>query len=255
MSSSRVANDEDVLVLGDGIERRTRASISAATHAIGPTLQDEYSANVKSRYTVVVRSEKLVHNLSAKALGKGPAQAIVAVLRERIAGIAAVAAPATIKAREVARRAFLRGAPWAMKRYAGGRTGQMLPDSSDRLFNDSGRFAKTLTANASDDAWRINVAANRLSPDTLDGQGGRGGEGALAAIWNLLKDLVPEIAEPSRLMDDLRVRGAIQQSLDSMITKVRGEGVDLAIELVRATIEVVEAIDELVGEGEARAVG
>jgi hypothetical protein len=230
----------DILVLGDAIER---------TIGSGATL-DQRTRTLKSgatrtRYTISVRSDRIVMNTSAKALGKPVAEAIVKHLRERIESISQTAAPATIKARQVASRARAPGKQWATKRYAGGRIGELAPNSSSRVFNDSGRFAKGLTGNARGDAWTINVAANRLSPDTLDGKGARGGEGALQAIWSLLVSLVPELENPDSLMDVLPVRGAREKQLDMLMTKASSVGFELVIEGIRQVAELFNSIDEI----------
>lgn len=225
-----------VVVFGEGIELHRRERVSA-------------SGNIKTRYTIDVRSEKLVFNVEPKALGKPVAEAIIAVLRERIEGISERAAPNTIRARETAARALAKGKAWATKRYAGGRTGEMMPGQSDRLFNDSGRFAKTIKATANEDSWVINAAANRLSPDSLDGRGARGGEVALQGIWDRLRSLVPEIGDPAALMDDLRVRGAMEKTMEHMIEKTSSENVDLALEIMEQAVRLLTEADELLGVG------
>lgn len=217
---------DDVFVLGNAIERRDRITKSGA---------------VKSRFVVVVKSEKLIVNMNAKALGKGPALAIVEYLRQQVLAINERAAPATLLARAVAKRALARGAPWAMKRYAGGRTGELVPDQTDRLFNDSERFAQTISANAKGDSWTINVAANRLSPETLDGKAGRGGIAALGAVWDRLKALVPAFNNPLEAWETLLVRNAIKESQRMMITKAKSETAELIIGIVEQVIAIAKA--------------
>jgi pimeloyl-ACP methyl ester carboxylesterase len=188
---------ENVIVLGEGLEQRTNIKTG------------------KQRYSVTVKADKLAINLDPVALGAPVAQAIAHHLRERVKAIAASASPATIRAREAARRAFLRGEAWAMKRYAGGKMGARLPAQSEQLFNDSGRMAESIVANASKDGvWRVNVAGNRLSADTLNG-----GAAAVVAIWTRLLELVPEFADMGKIMqasDVVRARVMMQQK---MITK------------------------------------
>ncbi len=231
--------DDDVFILGEGVEINWDGA--------GLKQRDRMtkSGNVKSRYTVTIKSEKLIHNFNAKSLGKGPAQAILKLLRERIESISDTAAPNTIRARATAARAVAKGKAWALKRYAGGRTGQMTPGTSDRLFNDSGRFAKTITANGNEDGWTINCAANRLSPDTLDGHA------SVSAIWDRLVSLVPELADVGLLADSIPVRLAIQEAMDGMIKKASSETAELEAEamhaLIETAIQVFEMIDEAVG--------
>lgn len=217
------------MVLGEGIERRDRTLKSGA---------------VKSRYTIEVKSERLMFGLSPKALGKGPAQAILDLLQDRIANVSAIAAPNTLRARKTAARALALGKAWAVARYSGGRTGEMTPDASDRLFSDSGRLAKTMVARGNDEGWTINVAANRLSPDTLDGRGARGGEAALAEIWTRLQGEVPELASNDALADSIPVRAALQKATDDMIRKADSETGDLALELFERLVGGLSTVDE-----------
>lgn len=188
---------DDIQILNEPTELRRRESKSG-----------------KARFTVEIRSEPLLHNLSPKDLGRGVAEAIADVLRERVRSISAVAGEATMRARLSALKAFTLGKPWAQRRYSGGRTGPMPPARSDRAFNDSGRFAASIVAQPKDDGFTVNVAANRLDPTTTAGDEG------VRRMWNRLVELVPEFGDPRRLMDDLRVRRAIDQGHKAMITKL-----------------------------------
>ncbi len=224
---------DDVVVLGEGIQRRDRTLKSGA---------------VKSRYTIEVKSERLVFGLSPKALSKEPAQAALELLKERIEGISQTAAPNTIRARKTAARAFALGKAWAVKRYGGGRTGDTPPNTSDRLFNDSGRLASTLSArgNSDGDGWTINVAANRLSPGTLDGRGVRGGEAALASVWERLQSLIPELADMDAMADSIPVQLALRKAVDESVTKADSEAGDLVLELMEKLVEAAVSVDEMI---------
>lgn len=217
---------DDVVVFGAELERRDRTLKSGA---------------VKSRYVINVKSDRLVFNLSPKALGKKPAEAIIKLLRERIEDISRAAAPRTVKAREVAARALERGAAWAERRYAGGRIGAMAPDRSDRLYNDSGRFAKSITGSGNEEGWKINVAANRLSLADL------GSEERVMKMWELLKSLVPELEDPGLLADSIPVRNAINESIEESTKVAKGESLDLVLEILNEAVEAIAAIDEIVG--------
>lgn len=223
--------DDTVGVLGAELERHTRTLKSGA---------------VKARYAVVIKSEKLAFNYNEKTIARGPAQAIVNHLRDRIQSVSTTVSKATMVARDGYKRALDAGKSWATKRYAGGRTGAMEPATSDRMFNDSGRLAKTLYANSSSDgSWRVNVAANRLNPDTLDGRGARGGESALSTIWGLLVSLVPELENVELLLDVLPVRAALDKAVDEMTTKLESGNIDLLLERFRAGVELLADVDEL----------
>lgn len=214
-----MASDYDsVVVLNEGYELRT-------------------SKTGKTRATIVVRSEPIVINTDPKALGAPVAAAIVHHFREKIAGIAAVAAPATLKARKVAAKAFAEGKSWAMKRYSGGKTGPMAPNQSDRAFNDSGRSVKTITANASSDgAWRVNFAANRLSAAT---------SGGVQRIYDKLISFVPELANPALLLENDIVRKGIEKSMAAMITKQQASSSKLGLEIVRQVIDIGRQLAEI----------
>lgn len=180
----------------------------------GGSLVERTSASGKKRMTVTYRSEALVHDFDAKAAGKLVADAIAETLRSKVKQIASTVSAATLRARKTAAKAFSQGEPWAVKRYSGGKLGTMPPSGSDKQFNDSGRFAAGIAANARSDGWTINVPANRLNGDVL-------GEAGVMRVWSKLAELVPEFGNPAMLMDDLRVRGAVKQSLANMIQKAR----------------------------------
>lgn len=207
----------DVVVLNRGLEQRT-------------------SASGKQRYTIKVTSEPLIFDLDPRSFGRDLANAVAHHFRERIKGITAVAAPATLKARAVAERAFKAGKPWALKRYAGGRTGPLAPNQTNRAFNDSTRFEKTITANASSDgAWRVNVAANRLSGDPA----------MVQRIWNRLVDLVPEFSDPSKLMENDVLRKTVERSVANMRKKLQATARSNAIEIARQVLEIGRKVDEI----------
>lgn len=196
----------------------------------------------KSRYTVQFKAEPIVHNLDPMALGKVPAEAIAKFFRDRITGIAATAAPATIRARESAAKALGAGKAWATRRYAGGRIGAMDPGRSISLFNDSGRLAKSIAVGATRaGAYVVNVAANRLDPNTLD----NGGAGALARIYAKLVEFVPELADPKALLDSLPVRRAIRDATAAMVQQLDAAHSKSSIEIVRKLIEIGHETEEI----------
>lgn len=210
---------DDVIILNEGLEART-------------------SKSGKQRFTVRIKAEPIVVNTSKEAIGGPVAEAIAHHLRERIKGIAAVASAATLEYRKKAQAAFKRGAPWAMKRYAGGRTGPMEPNQSNRAFNDSGRFAGTIVANASKDgAWRVNVAANRLSGDPATAQ----------RIYAKLVQYVPELANPALLMQNAIVKRTLENAQRDMIKKAKATTGKLQVGLARALFKTVRQVGALLG--------
>jgi hypothetical protein len=190
------------------------------------------------RYHVTVESEPLIHVFDPKSIGAPVANAMMEVLKEKTRGIVAGVAVRTLAFRKEAAKAFSKGAPWALKRYSGGRTGAMAPNTSGRAFNDSGRFVESIALGASDDAWRINVAANRLDPRTA------GGELGVRRMWNRLVQLVPEWGEPMRLFNDKRVQDGLKQSLDQLI--VKAEKTKEALTAARAKARV-QAVRQIIG--------
>lgn len=206
-------------------------------------LRSTTSKSGKQRFHIKVESEPLVFNLDEKKLVQPLAEAFAHHLREKIRGISAVAAPATIKAREVARRALLKGEAWAVKRYGGGKMGTRIPGQTDRLFNDSGAMAESIVAAAAKDGtFRINVAARRLNPETLNG-----GEAALQRIWARLVQLVPEIQDVGRALQSDALLKARAKAVDDMLTKVRKTADANAWKAIKATMDTANRAVELVG--------
>lgn len=209
-------------------------------HVLGAaTLNERIRTNKRgvsrSRFTIDIEGESLGISLDPAAYGKPVAEAIAALFKERIRSIAAVAKPATIHAREVARRAVARGELWAMRRYSGGKIGTREPGQSNRLFNDSGRFAESFVVGArpGDEGFTVNVAANRLSPDTLN----NGGRAALERIWQRLAQLVPELGDVSLLMSSVPIRRAISQAVKDNVQRVADVRADRVRQVVSARLQ------------------
>jgi len=218
---------DDVFILGAAnLEARTRTNKSGKS---------------KTRYTVSVRGDSILVNTDPKTLGKGPAEAIAAVLAERISSIAEAATPATIKARELAAKAFAEGKAWAMKRYGGGRLGAMPPNQTQRAFNDSGRLSK-IAVGAQSESYVINFPANRWDPTQV-----KGGKAGLERIWTRLRELVPELADPRRLLDSIPVRRAIRDATAAAIQVASEKTVELKKQRMRAAIGLVRAAVGLAG--------
>lgn len=212
---------DDMIVINEGYEHR-------------------FTAGGKERVTVVVKAEPLVHNFDPKTLGRGPAKAIAFHLAERIREIATAAKPATLLYRKKAAKAFAEGKEWARKRYGGGRMGDRAPNQSDRAFNDSGRFAESITANGSSDgAWRVNVAANRLNGET----------GNFERIYQKLIALVPEFANPELLMSQDLIQAAIKKSANDIVTKLGASSRNVGLELAKQVIDLAEAAFGLLEPG------
>lgn len=199
---------QTTIALNDfGLQRRDRTTASG----------------VKSRYTVEIKSDPLVHVYNPKAMGEGPASAIADHLRERVQGIAALASPSTQRKRLQAEQAFKEGKSWATRRYAGGRMGAMQPDNATgrqgALFNDSGRFAKSIVANPTvDDAWVVNMAANRVDPATF-----RDGEAGVLRMLETLRRYVPEWGDARAIANVPVVKQEIALGADMILVNRFGD--------------------------------
>lgn len=176
-------------------------------------LQTRTSKTGKKRFVVTFKSEPIVANLDPKALGAGVSQAIAATLRAKVQAIGASAAAMTLDYRKRAAKAYEKGARWATKRYAGGRIGAMSPNQSKSLFNDSGRFIRSIVAGATKDGYTVNVAANRLDPTTT-------GPGGVERMFARLVQLVPEFGNPALLWQSPEVPNAIAKGVQAMFTKM-----------------------------------
>lgn len=175
----------------------------------GPGLRRRVSSSGKERYTVDVIGEPLVFKFEDKAMEQAIATAMASTLRAKVEGITTEAAPATLKARQVAAKALTGGKPWAKKKYSGGKLGLMPPTGSTRAFNDSGRFAKSIVAGAAKGKWIVNVAANRFDAAT----------GNVARIWSRLVSLVPEFANHAMLFQTTDVSNAVKVACQTYLAK------------------------------------
>ena len=196
-------------------------------------LKSSTSKSGKQRFHIKVEAETLAFDLSTARLAKPIADAIAHHIREKIRAISTTASPATQAARKVAAKAFAEGKQWAMKRYSGGRMGPRAPNQSDRMFNDSGRFIESIVAQpASDGTYRINVAGNRLDPDTASG-----GAAAVGRIWARLVQLVPEIQDVGRIMASDDVLRAQTRAVQGMILKMKKNSGEGMLGLAKAGLE------------------
>ena len=204
-----------------------------------PGLSSRTTKSGKQRFHIKVESEPLFFNLSPKDLNAQIALGVAHHLREKMRGIGAVAAPATLRARKTAEMAMQAGKSWAMKRYAGGKFGGKPPNTSDRLFNDSGRFIESLVASAaSDGAWRMNVAANRLDPQTASG-----GAAGVQRIWNRLVQLVPEFQNIGSIISQ---NALLERTVKNMIAKgKKTEGGAGLMQVAQAAFRVLQSASRL----------
>lgn len=201
--------DDDIRVINDfGLTARTRTFKSGARG--------------KTRYTVTIKSEPILIQTDGKALMKRLADETAKIYQDRIRNISATVSPATMKARLSAQKAVIGGEGWAMKRYSGGKTGTRAPARSDKMFNDSGRLLESIRVGATPKGWVVNVAANRLNPETLNG-----GEAALVKIVERLREFVPEWGDPQALGRHLDFRRAMKETTGQMLAKANERTLEL----------------------------
>lgn len=151
-------------------------------------------------YTTTVTEQVLEHDF--EDLERPVAEQIAATTHDAIAGIKQTVSPATAAWREKAKRAYERGAPWALERY-----GDSPPDTSNRMFNDSGELAGVrLEPTRGPDGWAITVP-DRLSPESRTASG-------RSDLVDKLAELAPAIADPTI---DTRVSDAMDLATDQMI--------------------------------------
>jgi hypothetical protein len=157
----------------------------------GTTVEERTRKSGKKVVTISMESTPILIHHNPLELGRPVAEAIASLAREQMAGIQERVSEATVEYREKVARAYDRGAPWAVKRYSGGRTGATPPQGSDRMFNDSGRMAKSVTANANkaEGGWTVNVAANRLDRSSFPGD-------SFNRMVTRLVELVPVLRNP-----------------------------------------------------------
>ena len=185
---------QETVILNDAeswtLDQRTRTSASGKTSV---------------RYSLSIKAEPILNNLRGVDLGAGPAAAILALIQKQHRAITETVKPSTSIRREVWQRAFDRGEPSAMARYAGGKTGEMRPGgrSAARVGIDSGRLLAGwfLRQNPAEGTYTINVPANRLDPATFGG-----GLGALQRWVDRLVTLIPALTGQGVLEDDGFVR-------------------------------------------------
>lgn len=198
-------------------------------------LQKKTLKSGKERYSIKISGDAVIVDADPKALGKGLAEAIATHLKGRIEQISQSVAPNTLRARQTAARNTDKA--WVQRRYAGGKIGSMAPAITDRMFNDSGRMAASITAAPTTDGWAVHLAANRLNPETLDG-----GVSALQMIVQRLGDLVPEFGDANKLGDVISVRKALTDAQKAMFTKVNQNSAELTMKLIESGLQLLKAI-------------
>jgi hypothetical protein len=224
---------DDVIVLSD-YSNLTSGNIRGGA---GRLRQD--GTRGRAGMSISIQAEPLVHNFDELMLGKRPAEAMAQRLREKGEQIGEIASERTLETRKYQEKAYRDGKPWAVARFAGGRTGATPPrDGSGRMWNHSGRTWKSLiaTENRTRREWTVNVAVNRLDPRTSRNASD------FAPIPDSLRRLLPEIDDPERLLADPLVRGALESSIADMITEARDLNQRLREQRLTAALGIVRQI-------------
>ena len=204
------------------------------------------NGNTKSRYAVQIQAEPIVHVFDAKALGKGPAEAIAEAIRTGIHNIVQEASASTRERRRAAAKGIANGAAQDIARYHGSSSSRMPPSTPGRfvrLFNDSGRFADSIQVGPTrDNSWIVNVAANRLDPTTFNG-----GIAALVPMYERLRSMVPALQGPEALARISTVKEAINGSIADLLVKAGAKRSDLMRKLRAGQWALVQQIARGVG--------
>lgn len=166
----------------------------------------------KPRYAFDIKSEPLLFDLNEMNLGGRLAEVWAQRIKDNIRGISKFASEATQAFRYKAAAAFKAGEPWAAQRYAGGRIGPMAPNTTNKLFNDSGRLATGVFVrqNLTDSSFTVNLPANRFNP-ALFGDG-------YERMVDKFVSLVPML-DPKKALGDPQIEAAIKTSVEQMVSK------------------------------------
>lgn len=148
------------------------------------------------RFGMTVRAQPLTVELDPMVLAAGAAAALRDAIAAGIRNITQTVAPATMVYREKARKAFARGARWALDRY------DSAPGIGDAMFNDSGELASDVELAAGDGSYQISV------PGRLQAEGG-------GDLTEQLADLVPVLQDP---FSDAGVADAADEAANMMVT-------------------------------------
>jgi hypothetical protein len=205
-------------------------------------------AQRKARYSIEIRSEPLLLDLNELVLGGKLAEVWAQRIRDNIQGIAVPASKATQAFREGAVGALQRGEAWARQRYAGGRIGAMAPNTSDKLFSDSGRLAAGVHVrqNLTDASYTVNFPANRFNRETFGAN--------YDAMVAKFVSLVPML-DPKKAIGDPAIEKAIKQSLEDSIQKLESNAqAAIVAGLARLRAQQLRVLKQI-GAIVARAVG
>lgn len=213
---------EDIVVINEGLESRTRTSSSGA----------------KTRFTFSIAAEPIVHNFAEMDLGAPVSLAIKNAIAAGIKAISQQASAGTMRFRREAVKSLAKGAKWATQRYSGGNTGTTQPNSSSSLFNDSGRLANGLTLRQSktEKAWVVYSPSNRMTG------AGFADPSKFVAMVDRLRDLVPAIRNP---FSDTNVAAALGAVMGDVFMRKLAQTTKTADELGS---EILDAVSDIASQ-------
>jgi hypothetical protein len=197
------------------------------------------SRGENTRVTLDFRSQPIIAHHDP-VIFRPVAEAMANVLRKQIQEVQADADPNTKIFRIRAAKALKEGKPWAVRRYAGGKTGAKEPGSvsGDRLFNDSGRFAEGIVISATSDGnYTVNVTKNRLDPSTFR-------PGQFEAFIQQLRAHVPGVKDPASMASEPEVHDAYEE-VGKRVMEVAGSSA--AAQLKAALKDLGTNVQELGG--------
>lgn len=178
----------------------------------------------KSRMSIEIQGEPVVHNFAEVRLGKGPANAIGEILQSGIRQVTARVAPSTFRWRQSVGRNYpgAEGTARYSQRFRGGRIGEMPPPASPtrQMFNHTRRMADNITTreNRTDKSWTVNVPNNRLNPREFANRAD------FERMVDQLHRHVPEIGDPRALNRHPEFRHAVVDSIGDMIQAAEARG-------------------------------
>lgn len=234
---------DDVLVIN---AQASRLVVRQRTSKSGRTSTSSFAV------TTNVTSEPTTYMLDERLVAQAAARAIAEQARIQTSTVPRLAKDSTIKARETAYRAIIRGERWAMQRYAGGRTGLTPPQPGNRnLYYASGRLANGIVATYRKDQkdFAINYPANRWNPKFWRSRN------ELEVAFQRWIDHVPVLKEPR---NDLVVQKALRETHAQVAQKHRmGASSEEAVRAAtvdkmakeKLLLELIKAAEQIFGGG------
>ena len=216
----------------DGTSQETIVLNDAGSWRLEQRTRTSKGGKVGVRYSLSIDAEPILTNLRGLDLGRGPAAAILELIRQQHRDIGEMAKPSTMARRRAAAKELAGGGSSRLargemtdsgdrvrRRYIAARTASDPPGTSVRVGSDSNTLYNGwfLRQNPAEGTWTVNVPANRLDPETFNG-----GVAALQAWVDRLVQLIPALTGKGILEDKAFIR-AVGASKPVQVL-VRGSG-------------------------------